>query len=83
MVAELINLNPQHAQCSTALEICAGGKLYNVRFSVHVMILFKGSRKLKLRFYDIGGCGERKCWVSTYRKGKITKARDNNSFEQD
>ncbi|RGB44102.1 putative nuclear condensin complex subunit Smc2 [Rhizophagus diaphanus] len=30
LVAELINLNPQYAQCSTALEICAGGKLYNV-----------------------------------------------------
>ncbi|GBC02978.1 hypothetical protein RclHR1_04910011 [Rhizophagus clarus] len=30
LVAELINLNPQYAQCSTALEICAGGRLYNV-----------------------------------------------------
>ncbi|CAI2175919.1 7498_t:CDS:10 [Funneliformis geosporum] len=30
LVAELINLNPQHMQCSLALEICAGGKLYNL-----------------------------------------------------
>ncbi|CAG8512325.1 121_t:CDS:10 [Funneliformis mosseae] len=30
LVAELIQLNPQHMQCSTALEVCAGGRLYNV-----------------------------------------------------
>ncbi|CAG8747112.1 24490_t:CDS:10, partial [Racocetra persica] len=30
LVAELISVDPKYANCSTALEICAGGRLYNV-----------------------------------------------------
>lgn len=30
LVAELIHLDEENHHCSTALEICAGGRLYNV-----------------------------------------------------
>ncbi|CAG8742515.1 18492_t:CDS:10, partial [Racocetra fulgida] len=29
LIAELISVDPKYANCSTALEICAGGRLYN------------------------------------------------------
>ncbi|CAG8514249.1 5838_t:CDS:10 [Acaulospora colombiana] len=50
LIAELIALSPQYVQCSTALEICAGGRLYNVvveNEKVGAQLLEKG--KLKKR----------------------------------
>ncbi|CAG8773612.1 14534_t:CDS:2, partial [Acaulospora morrowiae] len=50
LIAELVTLSPQYAQCSTALEICAGGRLYNVvveNEKVGAQLLDKG--KLKKR----------------------------------
>lgn len=35
LVAQLIRLDKKHFEASTALEICAGGKLYNVSIRRH------------------------------------------------
>ena len=43
LVAELISVKPEHQQASTALEICAGGKMYNV------LILLTARLSLKRR----------------------------------
>ncbi|RIB07698.1 nuclear condensin complex subunit Smc2 [Gigaspora rosea] len=51
LVAELISLDPRFANCSTALEICAGGRLYNVVVNnekIGSLLLEKGKLRKKI-----------------------------------
>ncbi|CAG8737531.1 1526_t:CDS:10, partial [Cetraspora pellucida] len=51
LVAELISLDPKYANCSTALEICAGGRLYNVvvdNEKIGSLLLEKGKLRKKV-----------------------------------
>ncbi|CAG8465644.1 10085_t:CDS:10, partial [Dentiscutata heterogama] len=51
LVAELISLDPRFANCSTALEICAGGRLYNVvvdNEKIGSLLLEKGKLRKKV-----------------------------------
>ncbi|KAF0485005.1 putative nuclear condensin complex subunit Smc2 [Gigaspora margarita] len=51
LVAELISLDPRFANCSTALEICAGGRLYNVvvdNEKIGSLLLEKGKLRKKI-----------------------------------
>jgi structural maintenance of chromosome 2 len=82
LVATLVEINPANYRNATALEVCAGGRLFNVSAifcSRYQRRIGEGSEMC----YNTGRCRGRSCWFTAIRSGETSETRHNDPTQQD